>query len=123
MVAFFNVTFLPPMKEWFSGILPYPELLVSQILIIFLYGNVCLDFWQGKGYFVKPNLRLGMNLLRFGWLYLGAMILRYIIRMTLHPDQRWVGGCIPIVFHWVLASFILVLGTYHRTTNMGSSRT
>jgi hypothetical protein len=38
------------------------------------------------------------------------------IRMNLYPDQRWIGGCIPIFFHWVLASFILISGKYHRTT-------
>ena len=113
LVAFFGVTWLPPMHAWFSGLLPYPELLVAQILIIFLYGKVCLDFFRERGYFHIPNARLGRNLLRFGWVYLGAMVLRYIIRMSLYPSQRWTGGCIPIFFHWVLAAFILVLGKYH----------
>jgi hypothetical protein len=113
LVAFFDVKFLPPMKEWFSGLLPYPELLVSQILIIFLYGKICVDFARAQGYFVIPSRRLGLNLLRFGYVYLGAMIVRYVVRMWLYPDQRWTGGCIPIFFHWVLASFLLVLGNYH----------
>ncbi len=39
LVAFFNVSFLPPMEEWFSGLLPYPELLTAQILIIALVGD------------------------------------------------------------------------------------
>jgi len=38
LVAFFNVSFLPPMEEWFSVLLPYPALLTSQILILLLYG-------------------------------------------------------------------------------------
>jgi hypothetical protein len=37
LVAFFKVSFLPPMEKWFSGLLPYPELLATQILIIVLY--------------------------------------------------------------------------------------
>jgi hypothetical protein len=114
LVAFFNVPFLPPMRQWFSGLLPYPELLVCQVLIIILYGKVCRDFAHGRGYFIKPNLRLGTNLLRFGWVYLAAMIARYMIRMYLYPDQRWTGGLIPIFFHWVLDSFILIVGRYHR---------
>jgi putative CocE/NonD family hydrolase len=113
LVAFFGVTFLPPMEEWFSGLLPYPELLSSQILIIFLFGKVCLDFARDHGYFVVPRRRLGINLLKFGSLYLGAMIIRYVIRMALYPHERWTGGSIPIFFHWVLASFLLVLGHYH----------
>jgi len=113
LVAFFGVKFLPPMEEWFSGLLPYPELLTSQILIILLYGKICLDFARGYGYFVTPRPRLGINLLKFGWLYLGVMIIRYVIRMGLYPHERWTGGSIPIFFHWVLASFLLVLGHYH----------
>jgi putative CocE/NonD family hydrolase len=101
------------MEEWMSGLMPYPELLTSQILIIFLYGKICLDFARGYGYFVTPRPRLGINLLKFGWLYLGVMILRYVIRMGLYPHERWTGGCIPIFFHWVLASFLLALGHYH----------
>jgi len=114
LVAFFDVQWLPPMKEWFSGLLPYPELLISQILIIILFAKICADFARGRGYFVLPKRRFGINVMFFGWIYLGAMILRYILRMTLHPDQRWFGGSIPIIFHWVLASFLLVLGNYHR---------
>lgn len=113
LVAFFGVKFLPPMEEWFSGLLPYPELLTAQILIVLLYGKICLDFARGYGYFVTPRPRLGINLLKFGWLYLGVMIIRYVIRMGLYPHERWTGGSIPIFFHWVLASFLLVLGQYH----------
>ncbi|HEY1939054.1 MAG TPA: CocE/NonD family hydrolase [Candidatus Angelobacter sp.] len=96
-----------------SGLLPYPELLTSQILIIILYGKICLDFARGYGYFATPRRRLGNNLLKFGWLYLAVMIIRYVIRMGLYPHERWTGGSIPIFFHWVLASFLIVLGHYH----------
>lgn len=113
LVAFLQVSFLPPMEEWMSGVLPYPELLTSQILIIVLYGKICLDFFRGRGFFVTPRRRLGTGLLIFGSLYLVVMIFRYVIRMSLYPHERWTGGCIPIFFHWVLSSFILVLGSYH----------
>jgi len=113
LVAFLHVSFLPPMKEWFSGLLPYPELLVSQFLIIFLFSKICFDFYRGRGYFVQPSGRLGRNLKIFGWIYLCAMVLRYVLRMSLYPDQRWFGGTIPIFFHYVLASFILVFANFH----------
>jgi putative CocE/NonD family hydrolase len=117
LVAFFHVSFLPPMEEWFSGLLPYPELLTAQILIIALYGKICLDFSREHGFFSTPRRPLGTGLLVFGSLYLSVMVIRYIIRMSLYPHERWAGGCIPIFFHWVLSSFILVLGSYHwRTT-------
>lgn len=121
LVAFFGVKFLPPMEEWMSGVLPYPGLLTSQILIIILFQKICLDFARGYGYFVQPRRRLGINLLKFGWLYLGVMIVRYVIRMGLYPHERWTGGSIPIFFHWVLASFLLVLGRYHYALS-GKSR-
>ncbi len=119
LVALVPVSFLPPMEEWYSGLLPYGPLLVAQILIILLYGKVCLDFTRGRGYFVIPQRRLGIGLLVFGSLYLAAMILRYVIRMSLYPDERWTGGSIPIFFHWILASFLLLVGQYHwsRTRN------
>jgi len=115
LVAFFNVPFLPPMDEWFSGFLPYPQLLSCQICIILLYGKVCIDFARGRGYFVEPKPRLSAFLLRFGSIYLTVMIARYAIRMGLYPAERWTGGSIPIFFHWVLATFLLVLGAYHRS--------
>jgi hypothetical protein len=122
LVAFLHVSFLPPMEEWMSGLLPYPELLTAQILIIVLYGKICLDFSRGHGFFVTPRRRLGTGLLIFGSLYLGVMILRYVIRMSLYPHERCAGGCIPIFFHWVLSSFILVLGSYHWRTTQRSGK-
>lgn len=113
LVALGWAPFLPPMEEWFSGILAYPMLLASQAMILILYAKVCLDFTRGQGYFVVPRRRLGIGLLWFGTIYLIAMIIRYVLRMSLHPEERWLGGAIPIIFHWVLAVFLLTVGQYH----------
>lgn len=104
LVYFFGVTFLPPMEKWYSGLMPYPYLLPTQILIILLYGKVCVDFSTGSGFFVQPRPRLGKGLLVFGSLYFITMIVRLIV---------WRQHYIPIFFHWVLASFFLVAGWYH----------
>jgi len=114
LVVFAKVSFLPPMEEWQSGLLPYPVLLVSQFVIIALLSKVAADFTRGGGYFATPNARLAKGLVYFGWIYLLGMALRYIIRMALYHEARWFGGTIPIFFHWVLASFILLVGYYHR---------
>ena len=106
--------FLPPMNEWYSGLIPYPGLIVSQVLIIVLYGKVCLDFSRGEGFFATPRRGLGQGLLIFGSIYLVVMIIRYVLRMWLHPEARWFGGAIPIFLHWVLATFILIVGNFHR---------
>ena len=105
--------FLPSMEQWHSGIIPYPWLVLSQIIIIILYGKVCLDFSRGKGFFVTPRRGLGKGLLILGSIYFGIMIIRYIIRMVFHPEARWFGGTIPIFLHLVLSTFLLIVGNFH----------
>jgi hypothetical protein len=114
LVAFVGVSWLPPMEAWYSGLMPYPYLLPSQFLIIALYCKVCLDFSRGDGFFVRPRAMFGQGVLAFGYVYFVAMILRYFIHMSLNPEARWFGGTIPIFFHWVLATFIILFGRYHR---------
>ncbi len=99
--------FLPPWEEWFSGFVPYPQLLASQIAILLVCGKVCLDFIRRRGFFVTPRRWLGSLLLSLGSLYFGVMAIRYAIRMSLYPLERWTGGSIPIFFHGVLAAFML----------------
>lgn len=113
LVAFFGVTWLPPMAAWQSGLLPYPWLLASQAVIIVLFAKVCVDFTRGHGVFALPNRRLGLALLWFSSLYLLAMLARYAVRMALYPGERWTGGSIPTFFHWVLAGFLLTVGAFH----------
>ena len=106
--------FLPPWEEWFSGALGYPALLASQILIIAVCARIALDVTRGRGFFATPRRQVGAALLAFGSVYFSVMVIRYAIRMTLYPPERWSGGSIPIFFHWVLAGFVLVLGAHHR---------
>ena len=106
--------FLPPWEEWFSGVLPYPQLLASQLVIIILFAKICLDVTRRRGFFGFVRPRLGAGLVAFGSVYLAVMVIRYVIRMSLYPPERWAGGSIPIFFHWVLAAFVLVVGFYHR---------
>ena len=35
LVAFLDVPLLPPMSAWYSGLLPYPILLPTQLLILY----------------------------------------------------------------------------------------
>ena len=118
LVAFFHVSFLPPMQEWYSGLLAYQYLLPSQIVIIILFMRVCLDFSRGQGFFVRPYRAFGRGVLWFGYLYFAAMIVRYLVRMALYPEARWFGGTIPIIFHFVLATYVILFGLYHRSHNI-----
>ena len=54
--------FLPPMDEWQSGLLPYPLLLASQLLIIGVLATVCVQFSRGRGYFVRHHMWLATPL-------------------------------------------------------------
>ncbi len=105
--------FLPPMEQWHSGLMPYSWLVLSQIIIIILYGKACLDFSRGNGFFVTPRRGLGKGLLILGTLYFGSMVIRYVLHMAFHPEARWLGGTIPILLHCILATFLLIIGNFH----------
>lgn len=121
IVANFDVAFLPPMQQWQSGLLPYPLLVFFQVLIIGLYARICYEFRTGSGFFVKPNRKLAKSLTAFGCIYFAAMVLRYIIRMALFPEARWFDGTLPILFHLVLAGFILMVAHYQRKMLQGAA--
>jgi len=104
---------LPPMAQWQSGLVPYPFLLATQVVVLVLMIGIAVDFSRGAGFWVQPLPRLGRVVLVWSYLYAGAMVVRYIIRMARRPDQRWLGGTIPIVFHCVVAAFQWTFGQYH----------
>lgn len=105
--------YLPPPEAWQSGLLPYPALLASQLLILAVFTKAAVDLTRGAGFFAVPRPGFGKFLLWFGVLYFALMLLRFL--MWLPAGGYWKGGIIPIVFHWVLAAFILTAGRYHFT--------
>ncbi len=115
LVEFFDVKFLPPSSEWYSGIISYPILLLFQVAIIMLMLRVSTDLTTGTGRFSSLSIGTAKKLRIFGIIYLFAMVLRYIVRMYIYPEERWTGGCIPIFFHWVLAAFVLVCCKFRRS--------
>jgi hypothetical protein len=124
LVAFAGVGWLPPMEQWMSGLLPYPWLLPAQLVILFVLGEVAADFTRGRGFSVTPRRLFARWALPFGRVYLGSMVLRYLLSMALHPERRWIGQTIPIVFHCVLASYVILFGRYHRGIDRrGATRT
>lgn len=105
---------LPPMDAWYSGFIPYGPLLATQLAIVALLARICLDMTRGRGYFAQRRAWLGSPIRAFGWFYASSMAVRYTATMVLYPERRWTGGTIPIVFHLVLATFLLVLADHHR---------
>jgi hypothetical protein len=113
LVAFRGVGFLPPMEQWYSGLMPYPILLPTQLAMIAVMVFVVRDVARGSGTFSVPRRRAGRLLVWSSYLYALSMVVRYVVTMTLYPERRWFGHTIPIWFHLVLAAFVYTLGRYH----------
>jgi hypothetical protein len=103
-VGLFRPAWLPPMDEW--NFVPYRFLLPAQLVILALMGGLVAGT-------AAPGPALARGLVGFAFVYWAAMAVRYTVRMTTRPAERWLGGTIPIVFHCVLAAFLFVLGASH----------
>jgi uncharacterized protein len=113
VVVIFAPRWLPPMEQWQSGLLPYPVLLAGQAVVLTLMVWISADFARDAGFFLQPPPGMARAALWFSYVYFGGMIVRYVIRMTRRPDQRWLGGTIPIIFHSIVAAFLWTFATYH----------
>lgn len=102
---------LPPMHHW--NLMPYRLLLPTQIAFLVLMAWMTADLLREDGFFADPRPSLGRGLVWLAYVYAAVMAVRLCVRMTRRPEQRWFGGTIPIVFHWVLSAFVFVLGTFH----------
>lgn len=115
IVVFAKPRWLPPMEQWQSGLVPYPLLVVTQALVLWLMVSISWDFSHATGYWVAPQPLWGPAAYYWSYLYFSAMVVRYVIRMRRHPDQRWFGGTIPIIFHSIVAAFQWIFGAYQMT--------
>jgi hypothetical protein len=104
-------SWLPPTEQW--NLSPYRLLLPAQLSILGVMAWIAVAFWTKDAGPATPREWLGIAVLAFAGVYAAAMVVRYVVRMTRRPSERWFGGTIPIVFHWVLAAYLAVFGTYH----------
>jgi hypothetical protein len=102
---------LPLMGQW--NLVPYRILLPIQLVFLAVMAWIDYDLLREDGLAETRSPALGSFLVAFSALYAGSMGARYAIRMRRRPGERWFGGTIPIVFHVVLAAYLLTLGTYH----------
>lgn len=102
---------LPPMHDW--NLMPYRLLLPAQLVILGVMTWIDVSFSVSSGPPVDRAEAFGWALIVFGALYAGAMVVRYAVRMSRRPSERWFGGTIPIVFHLVLATYLYALGSFH----------
>lgn len=108
-VGIYAPGWLPRWPEWYSGLLPYPLLLPTQLLLLMWMTTVSYDNSRKSGAFYVESPIVKRRLRWFAVLYAGVMLLRYVLTMALNPELRWLHGAIPIVFHLVLASYIALL--------------
>jgi len=94
------------MREW--NLVPYPVLLPIQLVFLATMTAIAATLEP-----VDPRQSFGRALIVLAVLYAAAMVVRYAVRMVRRPDARWFGGAIPIVFHLVLAAYLLTWGSYH----------
>jgi hypothetical protein len=112
LVAFFSVSWLPPMEQWYSGLIRYRVLFAIQLAMLVVMGKISVDVCRGTGYFAKQRPSWSRFLVSFSAIYAGAMALRYVLT-NFSPEMRWLGGTIPIFFHFVLAGFLFTWGRFH----------
>lgn len=79
---------------------------------IVLFTRISMDVERNRGFWSKPKRRLGEWLRNFGFFDFAAMVLRYTLRMSWYPEERWLGGTIPVIFHCVLATYVVLVGVY-----------
>lgn len=111
LVALRPRVWLPPMWQW--NLIPYPILLPIQLVFIAVMIWINMSFSSNTGISTTKTPDMGYFLITFSAVYAMAMAIRYVVRMRRRPDQRWFGGTIPIVFHFVLASYLYVLGSFY----------
>lgn len=106
--------FLPPMKDWYSGLIPYRVLLPIQLAILALMTSMAVDVTRNSGFFSVKREVVGLIVLSFSLLYALSMVIRLTIRMRRHPELRWYeGGTIPTLFHFVLAGFLFLFARWN----------
>lgn len=105
------VSFLPPFESWHSNVLPYPLLVLSQVLILGLMLRATVRIHTGR---MSPQPETAKWFLIAGGVYGASMLARLALGLTALSESNWFSHWLPTLFHIVLASFLLVLGLFHR---------
>ena len=121
LVVFFAVDWLPANEHWYSGLIPYPILLPIQLIMASVMVKITGDVWRDRGWFADPRPCWSRFLVMLSTIYAAGMVLRYVFTMIYRPDMRWLGGTLPIFFHFVLAGFLYVYGKFHARRPMRAS--
>lgn len=115
------VLFLPPLEAWHGAVLRYSLLLACQVVII-----VCLSVitWRVGRDAVLPRPWKFRLCFALGVPYFLFMAVKLAAGPTFLADHPWFAKSLPAFFHFVLASFLLLLGhyIYKSTGRLGPAR-
>lgn len=99
---------IPAFERWSSGVIPYPLLLVLQLIILASMVSGCS--YPGRW-------RPGLTAIRMmKWLalpYFSIMFLRLIVAQSGVSCPPWWQMTLPAFFHLVLASYLYFIAEYH----------
>ncbi len=105
--SLFTLPLLPGFDAWHGGVLPYPVLLGSQIVIIsILYAII----WRAGSGAIVPRRWKYRVCFALGGIYFSFMAYRLLAGLTFLAGHPWYSKSLPAFFHLILASFVLVLG-------------
>lgn len=109
------VPFLPPFSAFQGSALPYHVLLPAQLAL--LIAMIYFGFGVQAGQ-VRRRPSLGRALMVFAAVYFAVMFARLLIGLAQLSDHVWFHAWIPVMFHFVLAGYCVILARYH----LGSAR-
>jgi hypothetical protein len=102
-------SWLPPMARWYSGLMPYRYLLPTQIVFIVLMTAMTVGVDRQSAPFGTISAGAGGWIVWASYVYALGMVVRSVRYALATPETR--GVLIPIVFHFVLASFLFTYGS------------
>lgn len=110
---------LPPFDAWHSATLTYAWLVFFQLLILAAMIGIAFRFSSGR---VRASRAVGTAVLAFGGLYLGVMLTRLVLGVTVMRGDAWFDRPLPTIFHLVLATFVILIGWFHRREAVARQR-
>ena len=99
---------LPPMRRWYSGLMPYRYLLPTQIVFLVVMTVMTLSVADRSAPFGAAAPAVGTWIIWASYAYALGMVVRSVRYARTPPERR--GVLIPIVFHFVLAAFLFIYG-------------
>ena len=99
---------LPPMRRWYSGLMPYRYLLPTQIVFLVVMAVTTLSIARRSAPLGTAAPGVGTWIIWASYAYALGMVVRSARYARTPPERR--GVLIPIVFHFVLAAFLFTYG-------------